>query len=148
VSRATSMLGAPLAGLLVGLIGANGVLLIDAITFFIAVIGVQTLIPSALVAKESGEKASYLDDLREGFRFVRQDSLILTFIAVIMLTNMVDAAMASVTLPVFTRTLFGPENGAFNQGIIVAVFGGSALAGTLIYSWTLKRKFERRWLSR
>ena len=145
ISRATSMIGAPVAGLLVATLGVAGVLLIDAISFFVSAIGTQLLIPARLVQAERREKTRYVDDLRAGFRFVRDDRLIVTLILVVMVTNMIDVAMGAVTLPVYVQTLFGQEKGAVYQGLIVGAFGAAALTGALLYSW-IGRRFPRRWV--
>ena len=143
LNRGASMLGAPLAGVLIGVIGATSVLWIDAATFLFSSIGVLLLIPTALVAvgDEDAERTSYLEDLRAGFRFVRSDSLIRTFIVVVMLTNMIDAAMSGVTLPVYAEQQYGS---AQSLGWILSVFGGAAVAGTLLYSWR-GENLSRRW---
>ncbi len=145
ISRATGMIGAPVAGLLVATLGVAGVLLIDAVTFFISAVGTQALIPASLVEAEHHEKTPYLDDLRAGFQFVRTDSLIITIIAVVMVTNMIDAAMGAVTLPVYAQTMFGAEQGALAQGLMIGAFGAAALVGSLLYSGS-GRIFSRRWL--
>ena len=144
INRATAMLGAPIAGILIGLIAATGVLWINAATFFVSALGIQLLIPLALVDVRPEEKSSttYLDDLKDGFRFVRHDKLLMMFIVVVMLTNMIDAAMSGVTLPVFANEIYG---GAFSLGLIIGIFGASALVGTLLYSW-LGEKYSRRWV--
>lgn len=145
VSRATGLIGAPVAGLLIATIGVPGVLLIDAITFFVASVLTQLLIPATLVEAEYKPRSRYVDDLREGFRFVERDRLLLIIILVCMVTNLIDMAMGAVTLPVYTRTIFGPERGAINQGLLVGAFGGGAVLGALAYSWR-GRRLPRRWL--
>jgi MFS family permease len=145
VSRATAMIGGPVAGLLIALVGAPGVLVINAATFFVSAIGIQIFIPTALVEPEAKPKTNYWNDLREGFRYVRDDRLILTFIIVIMITNMIDTAMASVTMPLYALSVYGVENGSLNLGLLVGTFGGAAVVGTLLYSF-IGRRFQRRWV--
>ncbi len=87
----------------------------------------------------------YVDDLRDGFRFVERDRLLLIIILVCMVTNLIDTAMQAVTLPVYTQTVFGAERGAIDQGLLVGAFGGGAVLGALAYSWR-GRKLSRRWL--
>jgi MFS family permease len=146
VSRATAMIGAPIAGLLIAVIGAPAVLLLDALTFFISAVGLQLFISARLVEDKLKTKpAPYWQELKEGFLFVRQDALVMTFVVVIMITNSIDTAMFAVTMPIYAQTVFGKENGALYQGVMVSVFGGSALVGTLVYSW-LGRRVSRHTL--
>ncbi|MBL8130941.1 MAG: MFS transporter [Anaerolineae bacterium] len=137
VSRATLMIGAPAAGLLVTLMGAPVVLLVDAVTFLVSALIVGAFVPAALVEQKApagAPKTSYMEDLREGFRFVRHHRLILAIIVVVMFTNMIDSAAFSVSLPVWAETVFGVENGAVNLGLLIGVFGGAALVGAFLYS--------------
>ncbi len=140
------MIGAPIAGVLIAVIGSLGVLWLDAATFLISAIGVQLFVPVLLFKKQAQMQAtsqnSYVDDLREGFSFVRGDSLILTIIIVVMTTNMIDAAWSGVTMPVYAQTLYGD---ALSLGLMIGVFGATALIGTLVYSWR-GDKFSRRWV--
>lgn len=143
LSRGTRMLGAPLAGILIASISAPYVLLINAATFFISAFGIQLLVPHRLFKqKNEAKQSSYWDDLREGFAFVRGDSLLLSFIGVVMLTNMVDAAMSGVTYPYYFQEIYGSP---VNLGLFLGVWAASALTGTLLYSW-LGERFSRRWV--
>ena len=133
ISRGTGMIGAPLAGLLIAATSAIDVLWLDALTFLVSAIGVQLFIPTSLVQIEQEDnESSYWQELKAGFRFVRGNTLVMAFALVVMVTNMIDYAMFSVTLPVYAETIYGD---ALSLGVIVGVFGGSALVGTLIYSW-------------
>lgn len=143
--RITFLIGAPLAGFLIVAIGANGVLLVDALTFFVSAALVGLLISAKLVPQPSKSESSYIDDMREGFRYVRGDALILTTIAIFTVTNMTDVAWGGVALPVYMDTTFGAEAGAINLGLIVGAFSVGALLGGLVYSHVHSRG-SRRWL--
>lgn len=141
ISRATGMIGAPIAGILIAATGPLNVLWLDAATFLISALGVQIFIPAALVKiEDKAISVSYLQELRAGFRFVRQNTLVLSFAIIIMLTNMIDAAMSSVTLPVYVDSVYGD---ALSLGLIIGTFGAAALVGTVFYSWYGNR-FSRR----
>jgi MFS family permease len=144
LSRATRMLGAPLAGLLIAYISAPYVLLINAATFFISAFGIQFFVPNRLFKQKNEETSqnTYWDDLKAGFNFVKADSLLLSFIGVVMLTNMVDAAMSGVTYPFYFQEVYGSP---VNLGLMLGVWSASALTGTLLYSW-LGERFSRRWV--
>ena len=56
-SRATSMLGAPLAGIVIAVTSAPIVLIIDAATFLVSALGVQLFISRQLFQKQAEEQA-------------------------------------------------------------------------------------------
>jgi MFS family permease len=144
LSRGTRMLGAPLAGLLIASISAPYVLLINAITFFISAFGIQLFVPNRLFKQknEVTAESSYWQDMKAGFAFIKRDSLLLSFIGVVMLTNMVDSAMFGVTFPYYFQEIYGNP---VNLGLMLGVWSASALAGTLLYSW-IGDRFSRRWV--
>lgn len=151
LQRATSLAGAPAAGLLIASIGAINLLWFNAATFFVSAIGIAIAIPTDLVeaeidpeANKSAPKTSYWQELRDGFRFVKQDALILSFIGVIMLTNMTDAAIFSVMLPVYTSETYGVERGATLLGFAIGMLGGGAVIGSLIYTTFVTRLPRRK----
>jgi len=145
-SRATTMFGAPLAGILIGLTGAPIVLLINAITFLVSAIGIQLFISQQLFAKQTQAQQestnSYLEDFKEGFAFLRQDKLLLTIIIVVMITNMIDQALSGVTTPYYANEVYGT---AWSLGLMMGSFGAAAVVGTLLYS-AFGEKFSRRWV--
>lgn len=147
LQRATNMIGAPIAGLLIAGIGATGVLALDAVTFGLSALGMLLFIPAHLLdANKTDNANSYWQDLKAGYRFVRRDRLILGLIIVVMVTNMIDYAMSAVTYPVYMRTVFGVENGATLFGLFVGIFGASALASGLLFSWLGERIHKQGWL--
>lgn len=147
LQRATNMIGAPIAGLLITLIGATGVLTIDAVTFGISALGILALIPSHLLEKNKAISGnSYWQDLREGYQFVQRDRVLITIILTVMITNMIDYSMSAVTYPVYMRTQFGPDDGATLFGILIGIFGVSALVSGLIFSWLGQRVPSHRLL--
>lgn len=143
VARATQMLGPPLAGILIGLLGPLAVLGLNAGTFLVSALGVLFFIPQQLITIEKTDEAatSYWQDLRAGFQFIRADTLFVMLIVVVMITNMIDAAVAGVVLPVYVEAVY---NDALSLGLIVGVFGVGAVVGTLLYSWRGARFSRRR----
>ena len=131
VSRGARMLGAPLAGVLIAIWGASDILLVDAATFAASALLVQLMVPASVrpaVAVEDPEP--YLAQLRSGLRYVRRDRLILGITSMVMVTNLLDAAYASVLVPVYARDVL---DSSVALGLIGGVFGGGALVGTVIY---------------
>jgi MFS family permease len=140
VSRGGRMLGAPLAGLLIAATSPAAVLYVDAGTFAVSALLTWATVPA--VAGAARETASrYLAELREGFGFVRRDPLIRAIVVMVMVTNMLDVALASVVLPVYADRLLG---GALDLGLVNGVFGAGALAGTVLFG-AVGHRLPRFW---
>ncbi|MEW2083131.1 MFS transporter [Streptomyces sp. NPDC005283] len=145
VSRGARMAGATLAGLLIALTGAEAVLLLDAATFCgsallisLGVRGLSAAEPQRRAAPVS--LAAYRGELREGYAFLLRSRLLLGVVVMVMLTNGLDQGWSSVLLPVHAKENLG---GAGDLGLLVAVFGGCALLGALLYG-AIGHRFPRR----
>jgi MFS family permease len=132
IERSARMIGAPLAGLLIGIIGTANVLWLDAASFFISAGIVGILIPAfAAHQGKTSESGNYLSELKEGLRFIAQDALILSMVIMVMLTNFLDAIFGGVLQPVYVRQVYGS---ALNLGLLLSANGGGAVIGGLIYA--------------
>lgn len=130
VSRGARMLGAPLAGLLIALLGPADVLVVDAVTFLASAALIRTRVPD--VAGEPAEESGYLQTLRAGVALLRADRLLLGITVMVCVTNLLDAAWAAVLLPVYAREVLGSS---VAMGTLVGVFGLGALGGTVLFGW-------------
>jgi predicted MFS family arabinose efflux permease len=133
LARLGPLVGAPLAGVLIALVGASNVLFVDAATFAVSAALVALGVPSAASASAEAEAEGargYLSELLEGLRFVRTNALILSIILVAMVTNFLDVPLAQVILPVYANTIYGS---AASLGAVLGAFGGGTFAGTLLY---------------
>ncbi|MEU6929115.1 MFS transporter [Streptomyces sp. 2RAF24] len=145
VSRGARMTGAALAGLLVAFIGADTVLYVDAATFglsaLLVVAGLRG-IPSAEPLREAPplSLAAYRSDLRAGYSFLLRTPLLLGINLMVMVTNGLGQSWNAVLLPVHARQELG---GSAAIGLLVAVFGGCALLGALLYG-AVGHRFPRR----
>nr|WP_210301130.1 MFS transporter [Rhizobium sp. BK619] len=134
IERLASTAGAAGAGALIGLIGPGQALLVNAATFAAAALIVAVGIPEMrrmpeLSGARPAERASYLDDLREGWRFLRGDAVLVSIVVMVAITNLLDQAYHAVLLPVWTRDSgHGPEL----LGAMFAAFAGASIAGAAI----------------
>lgn len=131
--RGARLIGAPVAGLLVALLGALPVLAIDAASFTISALVVGTLVPRSLddhAANTEPDVTGYWRQLAEGLAFLRSQSLLKALVVLILLTNMIDAAKSSVLLPVYAERELG---GGLAFGLLVGVMGGGALIGNVVF---------------
>jgi MFS family permease len=139
IQRGSLLVGAPVAGLLIGAIGATSVLWLDAATFAISALLVSRGVP-APAAKPRGETPGrYFADLREGVGFITRDRFVRTVVLTVLLTNFLDAPIP-VLFPVFAQEAFGS---AVYLGAMFGVFGGAALVGSLAFG-AVGHRFSRR----
>jgi MFS family permease len=130
VERLASTVGAAAAGVLVAAAGAPAALLVDAASFALSAALLAATVP-APARTEAGEArgAGYRAELADGWRFLRGDRVLLCLAAVLALTNLLDAAYATVLVPVWARETGG---GAAAVGLLFALFSAFAVAGSLV----------------
>jgi MFS family permease len=134
VNRLASLVGAPVAGVLVAATSALGVLAIDAATFALSALLVVTFVRrSAEPARrnEDGEHA-YLSQLREGLAQLCFDRLLLGIAVMVLVTNFVDQATGAVMLPVWARHV---AHSPVALGLVGGAQGLGAVIGSLVVIW-------------
>ena len=133
VQRMALMLGPALAGVLIGLIGASNVLLIDAASFAISFALIGLLVPNLRAQKPgpSVSPRSYREDLVEGLRFIRGDSVLLWLAISVSITNFLDAPLGPVSMPVLIREHYGS---AERLGLVFTCIGAGAVVSTLLFA--------------
>ncbi len=131
IERGARMVGAPLAGFLITVMGTANVLWLDAASFFISAGIIWIMIPALKVPKEASASGHYLEELKDGLRFIVRDHLILAIVIMIMLTNFLDAIFSGVLQPVYVKEVYGS---ALNLGLLIAANGGGAVIGGLIFA--------------
>jgi predicted MFS family arabinose efflux permease len=131
IERGARFVGAPLAGLLIGIMGTANVLWLDAASFFISAGIVWILIPAFKNHESETESGKYLEQLQEGLRFIAQDTLILSIVVMVMLTNFLDAIFGGVLQPVYVKQVYGK---ALDLGLLIAANGAGAVIGGLSFA--------------
>lgn len=129
VSRGARMLGYPLAGLIIVLIGAPNMLFLDAGTFVVSALLVARFVPTPPPAER--ERTRYLADLREGLAYLKRDSTVRSLVLLCLVTNMLDAGFGGVMMPFYVDEVLGDRR---VLGLVVGVGAGAALAGALLFS--------------
>jgi len=132
VRRISGFIGAPIAGVLIALIGTSNLLWFDAISFFMSALLIGLAVPATpVIAKEDDSPKSYITNLLAGVRFLRLDSAIFALVITVMVTNLLDSAYISVVGPAYMKHLF---NSPVPFALMVAAFGGATFVSTLIFS--------------
>lgn len=153
--RGARMVGAPLAGVLVAVLGAVNLLLLDGGTFVVSAVlvglgarGAVRRQPAEQRAQQpasGGVRASlerYRTDLREGFRYLLTSRLLFAIVVIVMVTNALDQAWSTVLMPVDARERLG---GSVSLGVVTGTFAGAALIGTLVFG-AIGHRFSQRTL--
>jgi len=131
IERGARLVGAPLAGFLIGTMGTANVLWLDAATFLVSAAIIGFAIAAPKVTEKEQQSGKYFDELKDGLRFIAQDRLILSIVIMVMLTNFLDAIFGGVVQPVYVKEVFG---NALDLGLLIAANGGGAVIGGLIFA--------------
>lgn len=126
VERSATMVGAAVAGVLIGTIGAPAAIAVDAASFAVCA-GVLAWATGGLRRPEpapAGE--SYGRQLREGWDFLRHDRILVAIAVMVTLTNPIDLAFASVLMPVWGHD----HAGAAEVGLFFALWSGASAIGS------------------
>jgi MFS family permease len=146
--RMSSLFAAPIGGLLIVVIGTSNVLWINAVTFLVSALMIAVAVPSKAVVKE--ERGSYLGELLEGLRFVRNDRVILWALVVFSTGGLIAEPLYTVVFPVYAREVYGS---ALDLGFMMSALAGGSIVGGIIYGvvgyrlpryWTLLLGFSVR----
>ena len=138
VERTASFGGAALAGFLVALVGPANALIVDAVSFGVcaAVFAWSTASMRAKPVDERPAGTTYVQELREGWDFLRRDPVLVAMTAMIAITNLLDLAYSAVLLPVWVK------DGGYGAGVLGAIFATWAAAsavGSFVAAWAAER---------
>jgi MFS family permease len=130
--RLTLLLGAPAAGVLIGVIGAPAVLLVDAATYLVSVALIAAFVPATPPVEGDEETRS----LRVGLRWVSRDPLVRAWRFALIVGDVAWQAIF-IALPVLVVARYDAEPKIV--GILFAAFGVGAVAGNAISYRLVKR---------
>lgn len=132
VQRTAWTLGPAIGGVLIGAWGGSGTLAVTAVLAAVSA-GLTALALPDSRGEDAGTDArpavGYFARLKQGFDFIRGDSLLLAIYCMVAITNLLDGAMFSILMPlwVMDRDL-GPEF----LGLLAAVLSGASIASSLV----------------
>lgn len=138
--RFSVLLGAPAAGLLVGSVGPLPALAVTAAVFAAAAVLAAVTLRGAVVdpagSTAAEPSAGYWRDLGAGLRFCVRDPLFRLVVALVLVTNLLDAARSTALLPLYADRVL---DGAQSLGIVSGTFGGAAFLGSLAFGYVAHR---------
>lgn len=124
-TRMTLLLGPPLAGVLISLIGAPAVLLVDAGTFVFALAAMALFVPRVPPVAQSEETRGVL----AGVRYLARDRLLRAWTLTIAVGDAAwNALFATLPFYAFTRYHGDPKV----AGLLLACFGVAAVVGNML----------------
>ncbi|MEH0419769.1 MFS transporter [Streptomyces sp. B21-083] len=136
IERLASTVGLAVGGSLVALLGPLTALAVNAGCFAIGSVIIKLALPRGMghAAEEAPSQAGetepgYWRRFGEGFTFLRGEPLLLTVIFMVGITNLLDAAITSVLVPVWARE---SGNGPTAIGLMGSMMGAAAVGGSLI----------------
>jgi MFS family permease len=124
--RTTLLLGPPLGGVLIGLIGAANVLVIDGATYVVSFLLVALFVPARRAAVEEDEDAG---GILAGLRFLIHEPLLRLWTVLFVAGDAAWQAFFA-AVPVLTVERFGSD--AKIAGTLFAAFGAGALLGNFL----------------
>ncbi|MGW7093528.1 MFS transporter [Streptomyces sp. NPDC054874] len=149
IERLASTIGPAAGGALVALLGPMTGLVVNAGCFALGSVIVAVALPRRMgrpvvdpSAPAGGDEAGYWRRFGEGFTFLRHEPLLLAVIVMVGITNLLDAAMTTLLVPVWAGE---SGNGPAAIGLIGSVMGAAAVGGSLIAAMAAHR-LRRRWV--
>lgn len=149
ISRLSRFIGAPVAGVLIAVIGTSNLLWIDAATFAASALLIGLLVPRPLPvaehelagsrlaeAKEKENSAAepvrrrLFANARDGISFIVHDPVLVGTLLVVLVTNMLDAGYGAVLAPAWVKQIYGSS---LVLGTLIAAFGGAAFLGAITF---------------
>lgn len=122
------MTGAPLAGLLIAVVGPANVLWLDALSYGLSAVIVLAAVP---IVRHVHARQGYLRDVVEGLQFISHDRVVLTFLALATVGNMIMSTLAAILLPVYAQRVL---DSAVALGLMIAFFGAGGLLGVGLFA--------------
>ena len=125
--------------MLVASLGATTALWIDAASFLLSAALVAFFVPRPHAVRETDTRSRFFTRSWRRMRFIRDQRLTRALVAMVLLTNLVEAP--AVVLTVFAEEEYGSARAL---GVMLGVLGGTALAGALVYGAVGHRLPRRR----
>ncbi|MEV7740085.1 MFS transporter [Streptomyces sp. NPDC088921] len=145
--RLASTVGLAAGGSLVALLGPLTGIAVNACCFAFGSVIIKLALPRGMghavqeTLSPAGETGlGYWQRFGEGFTFLRGEPLLLTVIVMCGITNLLDAAITSVLVPVWARE---SGNGPTAIGLMGSVMGAAAVGGSLIAAVVAQRLRRR-----
>jgi len=115
---------------LITTVGVTSALWLNAATFLISAVVIAAFVPRPERTVEP-ERVAYLQQLRRGLRFLREDPVMRFVLLLTALSNLLAPPVFAVGLPVYAKAVLQT---ALGLGVVLASLAAGALVGTLGYA--------------
>ncbi|MFF8964807.1 MFS transporter [Streptomyces globisporus] len=143
IERLASTIGPAAGGALVALLGPMTGLAVNAGCFVLGSVIVAAALPRGMgrpavdpAASADDQEPGYWRRFGEGFTFLRGDPLLLAVIVMVGITNLLDAALTSLMIPVWAEE---SGHGPAAIGLASTALGAAAVGGSLIAAMAAHR---------
>jgi MFS family permease len=136
------LLGPPIAGVLIGFMGAANVLWIDAASSLISFTALLLLIPANIHERARAASQGYLRDLRAGIQFLWRDQVLRWISIMLAISNAFGAPVFSLIMVVYIKGRFDDPR---YLGVMLSASGIGLMIGNAFYGWRGFR-LPRRWV--
>jgi predicted MFS family arabinose efflux permease len=140
--RLAAAIGAPLAGGLIALVGAPGVLVVDAATFVVSAVIVQLTVRPDTNCVDWDADTEGLNVLG-GFKAIRADKALRLMVGMSVVLASLGAGWATVGAPVYGQRVLGSST---LLGLLFGAYGFGAVVGNLGFAWLARRWTTHRLL--
>ncbi len=135
--RVASLIGAPLAGILIAYLGAPNLLFVTTTGFFLSTLLFVAFIPGSIntdhaSTESSKSKQGYLEEIRSGFRFIYNDKVLFWMILCSTLGSFLAEPIYGIILQVYVQEKYGSAEylGYIFAGLAIgSLFGNFLFAG-------------------
>jgi MFS family permease len=142
IERGSGLVAPAMAAGMITLVGPSGAITVTAGCFLLSAVIGRVGLPAALDhAGEAAPEEPYRRRLAAGWRFLRGDRLLFSLVIMIMATNLLDVAKASVLLPVWARDT---GRGVAAIGVALTCMAACSVVSSLLASWLGDRLPRRR----
>jgi MFS family permease len=129
INQTSLFIGAPLATLLIAVIGTQQLLWLDALSYVLSALLIGLFVPP-MQTTSSVRAHTTLRHLHGGLRFMFSDSMLLALIGTITIANLLNEGLIAVVAPTTIKQVF---HSPLPFGMMYGAFSGAALVGTLIF---------------
>jgi MFS family permease len=136
------LLGPPIAGVLIGFMGAANVLWIDGASSLISFAALLLLIPANIHERARAASHGYLRDLGAGIQFLWRDQVLRWISIMLAISNAFGAPVFSLIMAVYIKDRFDDPR---YLGFLLSASGIGLMIGNAFYGWRGFR-LPRRWV--
>jgi MFS family permease len=124
------LLGPPIAGVLIGFLGAANVLWIDAASSLISFTAILLLVPANVHEHIRAVSQGYIRDLRTGLHFLWRDQVLRWISLMLAISNAFGAPFFSLIMAVYIKERYDDPR---YLGVLLSATGIGLLVGTTLY---------------